>query len=101
MNKVKILLAGIKMEINIGQSTDVFAIVKSRQEAKKKKKSQHEGKRSKKKMISIIVHWRRVLSNKSQKKRIILTYIEKRSFFSPYFPLFFFSLLKTFGKIRS
>ena len=26
------------MGINIGQSTDVFAIVKSRQEAKKKKK---------------------------------------------------------------
>lgn len=38
MNKVKILLAGIKMGINIGQSTDVFAIVKSRQEARKKKK---------------------------------------------------------------
>ena len=39
LNKVKRLLASIKMGINIGQSTDVFAIVKSRQEAKKKKKS--------------------------------------------------------------
>ena len=38
LNKVKRLLASIKMGINIGQSTDVFAIVKSRQEAKKKKK---------------------------------------------------------------
>ena len=39
------------MGINIGQSTDVFAIVRSRQEPKKKK-SQQEGKRSKKKMIN-------------------------------------------------
>lgn len=52
LNKVKRLLASIKMGINIGQSTDVFAIVKSRQEAKKKKKSQQEGKRSKKKMVN-------------------------------------------------
>ena len=38
LNKVKRLLASIKMGINIGQSTDVFAIVKSRKEQKKKKK---------------------------------------------------------------
>lgn len=52
LNKVKRLLASIKMGINIGQSTDVFTIVRSRQEPKKKKKSQQEGKRSKKKMIN-------------------------------------------------
>ena len=38
LNKVKRLLASIKMGINIGQSTDVFTIVRSRQEPKKKKK---------------------------------------------------------------
>lgn len=52
LNKVKRLLASIKMGINIGQSTDVFTIVRSRQEPKKKKKRQQEGKRSKKKMIN-------------------------------------------------
>ena len=38
LNKVKSLLAGIKMGMNVEQSTSVFAIVKNRQEAKKKKK---------------------------------------------------------------
>ena len=73
LNRVKSLLAGIKMGMNVEQSTSVFAIVKNRQEAKKKKKkrkrkSEQEGKRSKKKMMSKIIHWRRVLSNKSLKK---------------------------------